>query len=57
MPNHYESNRNCSKHCKKRCCKSATKIRECDINHASSHCKDGLVIKKPGNYKLCENVN
>jgi len=44
--------------CKKNsCCKSFVTITEDDINKASCDSRKGLVLKKSGNYKLCENVN
>ncbi len=51
--NHHKKS---SSHQKSRC-KSVTIISEHDINKASRKSSMGLVIRKPGKYKLCEDVN
>ncbi|MGE0009207.1 MAG: hypothetical protein AB7F19_01585 [Candidatus Babeliales bacterium] len=37
-------------------CKSVINITAHDINEASKHSAEGLVLRHPGNYKVCENV-
>lgn len=41
----------------KESCKSFINITEHDINKASKHSTQGLVLDHPGTYKLCEDVN
>jgi hypothetical protein len=53
---HFKKHSSKSSH-NKSCCKSFTTISEHDINKASSKSASGLVLSKPGKYKLCDDVN
>jgi len=53
----YHNKKSSSSHNKKPCCKPVVAISEHDINKASQSSSSGLVLRKPGKYKLCEDVN